>query len=62
MLLTLRGYRANTSTPIGNQERNSPFNINTILKTSGEDKEEYHLGDYSLIQYQIHRTNIIRIE
>ena len=49
MLLTLRGYRANTSTPIGNQERNSPFNINTILKTSGEDKEEYHLGDYSLI-------------
>ena len=31
------------------------------MYTSDENKERYKLGDYKLIQYQILRTNIIRI-
>ena len=37
----------------------SPYNINTV--SSNENKEKYQLGDELLIQYQILKTNIIRI-
>ena len=37
----------------------SPYNINTV--SSNENKEKYQLGDDLLIQYQILKTNIIRI-
>ena len=36
----------NTLTPLGNQERISPGDINTTQWTSGEDKGEYQLGVY----------------
>ena len=48
-------------TPISDQGRISPYNINTILQTSDENKEKYKLKDFKLIKDQILRTNIIRI-
>ena len=53
---------------MNDQDRNSPYNINTISmqyqynikQTSNENKEKYQLGDYKLIQYQILQTNITR--
>ena len=44
---------------MGNQDRNSPYNINTI-SISHKNKEKYQLGDYKLFQYPILQTNITR--
>ena len=43
---------------MSDQDRISPYNINTIL--SDENKEKYQLGDCKLIQYQILQFNITR--
>ena len=48
----------NPLTPMSDQERISPYNINTI--SSDENKEKYQLGDCKLIQYQILQINITR--
>ena len=48
----------NPLTPMSDQERISPYNINTI--SSDENKEKYQLGDCKLIQYQILQFNITR--
>ena len=44
--------------PMSDQDRISPYNINTI--SSDENKEKYQLGDCKLIQYQILQFNITR--
>ena len=47
---------------MSDQDRISPYNINTISSRQVmRKKEKYQLGDYQLIQYQILQTNIIRI-
>ena len=43
---------------MSDQDRISPYNINTIL--SDENKEKYQLEDCKLIQYQILQINITR--
>ena len=43
---------------MNDQERISPYNFK---QKRDENKEKYQLGDYYLIQYQILRTNTIRI-
>ena len=48
----------NPLTPMRDQDRISPCDINTI--SSDENKEEYQLGDCKLIQYQILQFNITR--
>ena len=46
---------------MSDQDRLSPYNINTKIKqTSNENKEKYQSGDYKLIQYQILQINITR--
>ena len=45
---------------MSDQDRISPYNINTITQKSDENKEKYKLGDYTLIQYQFLQTNITR--
>ena len=47
---------------MSDQERISPYNINKISsrQVRSENKEEYQLGDYKLIQYQIPQNNITR--
>ena len=46
---------------MNDQDRTSPYNINTISsKQVMRKKEKYQLGDYQLIQYQILQTNITR--
>ena len=53
----------NPLTPIKDQDRISPYNINTnniCKQKSDENKDKYQLGDYKLIQYQILRANITR--
>ena len=48
----------NPLTPMNDQDRIYPYNINTIL--SDENKEKYQLGDFKLTQYQILQFNITR--
>ena len=48
----------NPLTPMSDQDRISPYNINTI--SSDENKEKYQSGDCKLIQYQILQINITR--
>ena len=43
---------------MSDQDRISPYNINTI--SSDENKEKYQSGDCKLIQYQILQINITR--
>ena len=47
---------------MSDQDRISPYNINKISsrQVRSENKEEYQLGDYKLIQYQIPQNNITR--
>ena len=46
---------------MSDQDRISPYNINTIsTRQVMRNKEKYQLGDYKLIQYQILQTNISR--
>ena len=46
---------------MSDQNRISPYNINTISSRQVmRKKEKYQLGDYKLIQYQILHTNITR--
>ena len=47
---------------MSDQDRISPYNINKISsrQVRSENKEEYQLGDYKLIQYQIPQTYITR--
>ena len=45
----------NPSTPVSDQDRISPYNIE---QTSDENKEKYQF--YKLMQYQILQTNITR--
>ena len=49
--------RLNLLTPMSDEERISPYNINT----SDEGKVICQSWDCSLIQYQIQQTNYIRI-
>ena len=44
---------------INDQDRISPYNIK---QTSDENKEKYQQDNYQLIQHQILRLNIMRIE
>ena len=47
---------------MSDQDRISPYNINTISNRQVmRIKKKYQLGDYKLIQYQILKTNMIRI-
>ena len=46
-------------TPMSDQERISPYNINTISSRQVMRKKN-QLEDYKLIQYQILQTNITR--
>ena len=49
-------------TPVGDQERISPYHIKTIsTRQVIRIKKKYQLGDWLLIQYQILQTNIIEI-
>ena len=49
-------------TPIGDQDRISPYHIKTIsTRQVIRIKKKYQLGDWLLIQYQILQTNIIEI-
>ena len=50
----------NPLTPKSDQDRISPYNINTISSRQVMNKEKYQLGDYKLIQSQILQTNITR--
>ena len=50
----------NNLNPTSDQDRNSPYNTNTISSRQ-VNKEKYPLRDYRLIQYQILRANIIRV-
>ena len=43
---------------MSDQDRISPYNIK---QTSDENEENYQLGDYKLIQYQILQINITRV-
>ena len=43
---------------MSDQDRISPYNIR---QTSDENEENYQLGDYKLIQYQILQINITRV-
>ena len=48
-------------TPRSDQDRISPYNINTISSRQVmRIKKNINLGDYKLIQYQILQTNITR--
>ena len=41
------------------QDRISPYNINTISSRQGDENiDKYQLRDYQLIQYKILQTNI----
>ena len=52
----------NPLTSIGDKESISPYiNQYNIQLTSHENKEQYHLGGYWLIQHQILQTDNIRI-
>ena len=52
----------NLLTPTSDQDRISPYNINTISNRQVmRIKKKYQLEDYKLIQYQILKTNMIRI-
>ena len=42
---------------MSDQDRISPYNIK---QTCDENEENYQLGDYKLIQYEILQTNITR--
>ena len=47
---------------MSDQDRISPYNINTISNRQVmRIKKKYQLEDYKLIQYQILKTNMIRI-
>ena len=46
---------------MSDQDRISPYNINTISRQVMRIKKKYQLEDYKLIQYQILKTNMIRI-
>ena len=49
-------------TPMRDQDRISPYNIDTIPgRQVIRKKKKYQLGDHLLIQYRILRTNIIII-
>ena len=49
-------------TPIGDQDRISPYHIKTIsTRQVIRIKKRYQLGNWLLIQYQILQTNIIEI-
>ena len=51
----------NPLTPMSDQERISPYNINAIsTRLVSKIKKKSYLGDYRLIQYQILQTNIRR--
>ena len=52
----------NVLTPMGDQDRISLYIISTISSRQVMiiKKNEYQLGDYKLIQYQILQTNITR--
>ena len=55
-------HALNPLTPIDDQYRISPYNINTILgRNVTRIWWKYKVGDYSLIQNQILRINIIRV-
>ena len=53
----------NPLTLMGDQDRISPYNINTedIMQTSDENKDNYQLRYHQLIQDQVLQTNITRI-
>ena len=54
--------RMNLSTPMSDQERISPYSDNAISSRQVRRiKKKIQVGDYTLIQYQILQTNIIRI-
>ena len=49
----------NPKTPISDQDRISPYNINTISSRKGmRIKKNIILEDYKMIQYQILQTDI----
>ena len=48
------------TSPMSDQDRISPYNIDTITQKSDEKKEKYKLGDYTLIQFQFLQTNITK--
>ena len=51
----------NPLTPMSDQDRISPYNINTISSRKVmRIKKKYKLREYKMIQYQILQTNIIR--
>ena len=50
----------NPLTPMSDQERISPYNINAISTRQVMKIKKSYLGDYRLIQYQILQTNIRR--
>ena len=51
----------NILTPVSDQDRISPHNINTILRRKEMRIKKHQSGDSKFIQYQILRTNLIRI-
>ena len=54
-------YSINSFTPTSDQDRISPYNINTISSRQVmRIKKNISYGDYELIQYQILQTNIMR--
>ena len=56
-----QGTRLNPVTPMSDQDRISPYNINIISNRKVmREKKKYQSGDYKLIQYQILQTDIIR--
>ena len=59
--ISITGVFVNPSTPMSDQDRISLYNINTITGRQAMRKRKYQLDGYLLIQYQILRTNIVRI-
>ena len=54
-------FSLNPLTPMGDQDRISPYNINIIPNRQVmRIKEKCQSGDYKLIQFQILQTNITR--
>ena len=41
MLVTLRGQRVNPFTPTSDQDRISPYNVNSHIKQAGDENKEY---------------------
>ena len=57
-------YALNPFTPMNDQDRISPYNINRVSgsrQPSDENEEKYQLRNYQLIQYLILQTNIIGV-